>query len=151
MNLNQNDQIATLPGFDLYGACKSIKPFCNSWNCQTIISIISHWNQACLSARIARESSPAPNSPLEEKKDSSSEELSMADVDTLKQELLKTMPEKQAEGIAGIFRKFTNATTDEQKFEGFVSDNLTMNIVAADCLNLNSISYCFTFRCNWWW
>lgn len=61
---------------------------------------------------------------LDAKSDSSSsEELTAADVDKFKQELLTKMDEKEAEAITGIFRKFTNGTTDEEKFEGVVSAN----------------------------
>lgn len=65
---------------------------------------------------------PVSNS-LEQKKDNSSEELTMADVEKIKQELLTTLPENEAEGITAILRKFTKDATDEDKFEGFVSIN----------------------------
>lgn len=54
-------------------------------------------------------------------KKESSEELTLADVDKMKQDLMKTISENEAEKIASVFRKFTKDTTDEEKFEGLVS------------------------------
>lgn len=59
---------------------------------------------------------------IEETKDSSSsEEITMAEVAKLKEELMKTMPEKDAMLITNIFKKFTPESTDDDKMEGFVS------------------------------
>lgn len=119
----------------------------------SIIFRVKKSKQICLSASIDKPVPPQSNA-LEENnddKDKSSGEMTMAEVDEIKQELLKTMPEKDAEGIASIFRKFTKDATDEDKFEGFVSFN--RSYVSAKLPN--SITYFFLFvlisiRWNWW-
>lgn len=85
---------------------------------------------------------PPQSNVVEEQKadkDKSSEEITIADIDKLKQDLMKTMPEKDAENIASIFRKFTKDSTDEEKFEGFVS--FDRSCVSAELPN--SITYFF--------
>lgn len=67
---------------------------------------------------------PATNA-VEEKKADASTELSLADIEKMREDMEKTMPKDKAEEIASVFRKFTKDTTDEEKFMGFVSISWT--------------------------
>lgn len=61
-----------------------------------------------------------------DKKDSSSEELTMSTVEKMKEELMKTMTELEATLVTNIFKKFTTEATEEDKMNGVVGVNLPM-------------------------
>lgn len=52
---------------------------------------------------------------------SSSEELTNAEVEEMRVELAKAMPQKDADNIADFFKKFTNEATSDETAEGVVS------------------------------
>lgn len=53
----------------------------------------------------------------------SSEEFTMKDVDELKSQLLaENMPEKYTNILTRVFSKMTSDKTDDEKLEGFVSE-----------------------------
>lgn len=86
-----------------------------------------------MTARIVRDvaenpSNPSPSAAVEKtsngtenSNDSSSEELTMADVEKLKTELAQEMSIRDATLLTNVLKKFTEETTDEEKLQGFVS------------------------------
>lgn len=52
---------------------------------------------------------------------SSSEELTNAQVEEMRVELAKAMPQKDADNVADFFKKFTNEATSDETEEGVVS------------------------------
>lgn len=73
--------------------------------------------KVCLSARIPRDATSS-------KKDSSSEELTLDDVNKMERELAEVMPPKNAERFANVMRKFTKDASSAENMEGVVRLNL---------------------------
>lgn len=63
----------------------------------------------------------------------------MAELEKSKQELLKNWPEKEAKEATNLFNKFATNTTDDEKFEGFVSFNWHLQIAINKWLENNFI------------
>lgn len=53
---------------------------------------------------------------------SSSEELTLEDIEKMRTEMLKTMKPEEVDRITNIFKKFTKDGTSEEKLEGVVSE-----------------------------
>lgn len=69
-----------------------------------------------MSARIPRDATTTTT-----KKDASSEELTMEDVNKMQRELTEVMPAKNAERFANVMRKFTKDASSAENMEGVVS------------------------------